>query len=135
MHSDKTGLALVADKVSLLAVMGGKYPASGTSGPECNLCGGGRNPHNQRVAAAASSYVASHWPASSRIIWSGFEVGLQVQSGGAGFQRCDVARAHDPVTAAMVSYEGGANRSRWPCTSAYGSIMAGSLEACARQLW
>ena len=113
VHSDKTGLALVADKVSLLAVMGGKYPASGTSGPECNLCGGGRNPHNQRVAAAASSYVASHWPASSRIIWSGFEVGLQVQSGGAGFQRCDVARAHDPVTAAMVSYEGGANRSRF----------------------
>ena len=71
------GLALVAEKVSLLAVMGAKFPKS-DGFPECNVCGGGRNKHNQLVASAASSYVAAHWPASSQLIWSGFEVGVQV---------------------------------------------------------
>lgn len=111
-HSALDGKALVGEKVFLLAVMGGKFPASGGS-PECNVCGGGRNEHNHLVASAASSYVAANWPTTSSIIWSGFEVGVQVQSGGAGFQHCPVASESSPVKAAMVSFEGGPNKSRF----------------------
>ena len=51
----------MAQKVRLLAVMGGMYP----EGKECNLMGGGDQGfglHNHHVASAASSYVAAHWP-------------------------------------------------------------------------
>jgi inosine-uridine nucleoside N-ribohydrolase len=102
--SPLNGYELVAKKVKLLAVMGGIYP----NGTECNLCGGGSNEHNHLVASAASSYVAENWP--TKIIWSGGEVGVQVQSGGAGFQRCAVATEQNPVVAAMVSYENRPNK-------------------------
>lgn len=115
--SPLTGKELVADKVFRLAVMGAKfgskYPPSSDGFPECNVCGGGRNAHNHDVASAASSFVASNWPSSSELIWSGFEVGFMIQSGGAGFQKCPVADASSPVKAAMVSYEGGPNKSRY----------------------
>ena len=90
--SNLTGMDLIERKVKLLAVMGGTYPQSGDA-PECNVCGGHRNEHNHEVASAASSFVAKSWPQTSQLIWSGFEVGFQVQTGGAGFQeRCpDVA--------------------------------------------
>eukprot|EP00966_Prymnesium_polylepis_P143294 3307862-Prymnesium_polylepis.1 len=110
--SPLNGTALVAEKVSLLAVMGGKYPAS-KGNPECNVCGGLRNEHNHVVASAAAAYVAAHWPASSFLLWSGFEVGFEVQSGGARFQKCPVATPSNPVRAAMVSYEGGTDMSRY----------------------
>ena len=124
-HSPLAGLELVRQKVALLAVMGGKYGGlhgGHSGGPACNLCGGGKNAHNQKTASAASSYVAAHWPPESKIIWLGFEVGVMVQSGGAGFQKCDVAEEcrsipwtpHcDPGAAAMITYEKGANRSRF----------------------
>ena len=89
--------------------MGGKYP----NGTECNLCGGGSNSHNHFVASAASSYVAAHWPSTSSILWSGAGIGVQVHSGGAGFQRCGVASSKNPVKIAMVSFEGGPNKSRF----------------------
>lgn len=86
--SNLDGWHLVAKKVKLLAVMGGVYP-NATTFAECNVCGGGSNDHNHVVASAASSYVAENWPPQSKIIWSGFEVGFNVQTGGAGFQeRC-----------------------------------------------
>lgn len=124
-HSPLSGLELVRQKVRLLAVMGGKFGGlhgSHGGGPACNLCGGGKNVHNSETASAASSYVAAHWPRESQIIWSGFEVGVDVQSGGAGFQRCAVAQACqegpltarcDPCAAALIAYEKGANRSRF----------------------
>ena len=102
-HSPLRGRDLVAQKVFVLAIMGGKYP----SGKECNVMGGGDQGfglHNHYVASAASSYVAANWPSSSKLIWSGGECGVQVQSGGAGFQRkCpDVADPkHNPCAAAM----------------------------------
>ena len=122
----------MAQKVALLAVMGGKYPGS-NGHPECNLCGGGSNQHNHLVASAASSYVAAHWPSQSKLLWSGFNVGLKVQSGGAGFQKCAVATQANPVRAAMVSYEGGPNKSRFswdPLTTliAVRGAAAGSCE-------
>jgi len=122
-YSPLRGHDLVARKVVVLAVMGGVYPEA-TSFAECNVCGGGRNQHNALTASNASSYVAANWPSESKLIWSGFEVGVQVQSGGAGFQRCKVATvcketpwttACDPCAAAMISYENGPNKSRCDC--------------------
>ena len=124
-YSPMSGLELVRQKVKLLAVMGGKFGGiHGQHGgaAECNLCGGLRNAHNHQTASAASSYVADDWPAESKLVWSGFEVGVSIQSGGIGFQRCAVAAECrqtptaarcDPCAAAMIKYEGGANRSRF----------------------
>ena len=89
--------------------MGGAYP----HGYECNLMGGGSNKHNHEVAAAASSYVAAHWPPESKLIWSGFEVGFRVQTGGARFQKCKAATVANPCRGAMVNYEGGPDKSRY----------------------
>ena len=38
---------------------------------------------------------------------------FQVQSGGAGFQKCAVATDNNPVEVAMVNYEHGPNKSRF----------------------
>ena len=114
-HSALRGRELVARKVATLAVMGGAYPKGG----ECNLQGGGDQGfglHNHYVASAASGYVASNWPSSSRLIWSGAEVGAGVQSGGAGFQkRCPAVAdpTTNPCAVAMIAYEGGPDRSRY----------------------
>ena len=64
VYSSFTGHALVASKVRLLAVMGGKYPSSGTSA-ECNLCGCYHNADSmsKATAARASAYVFDNWPA------------------------------------------------------------------------
>lgn len=125
-HSPLNGLDLVRQKVKLLAVMGGKYGGmhgAHGGGAECNLCGGGRNVHNLATASAASSYVAAQWPMESKLIWSGFEVGVSVQSGGSAFQeKCAVAAECkqnpnitqcDPCAAALISYYGAPNRSRY----------------------
>jgi hypothetical protein len=130
-YSPLDGSELVRQKVKLLAVMGGKYGGmhgSHAGGPACNLCGGcgfaarSYNVHNHLTASAASSYVADHWPSESKLIWSGFEVGVSIQSGGSGFQRCAVAAACkqsqnssqcDPCAAAMINYEGGPDKSRF----------------------
>jgi len=110
-HSSLNGRDLIEQKVRLLAVMGGRFPASGLHA-ECNLCGGQSNRHNQGVASAASSFVARHWPAASEILWSGFEVGMQVRTGGARFQKCATAAvARNPVAAAIVNYRGGPDQS------------------------
>eukprot|EP00966_Prymnesium_polylepis_P137852 3185830-Prymnesium_polylepis.1 len=124
-HSKLHGLELVRRKVRQLTVMGGKFGGMHgrhSGGPACNLCGGARNENNRATASAAAGYVAANWPPESKLIWLGFEVGVMVQSGGAGFQRCSVAAdcrttpwtpSCDPCAAAMVTYEKGANRSRF----------------------
>ena len=137
-YSPLNGRDLVAQKVALLAVMGGAYPR----GTECNLMGGGDQGfglHNHEVASAASSYVAAHWPTSSKIIWDGYEVGIEVQSGGAGFQkRCPSVAdpKYNPCAAAMINYERGPNKSRYawdPLTTlvAVKGAAAGSTVECS----
>jgi inosine-uridine nucleoside N-ribohydrolase len=125
-HSPLRGRDLVAQKVKLLAVMGGQYP----SGKECNLMGGGSNEHNHLVASAASSYVAAHWP--TKIVWSGARMGV-VQSGGAGFQKCAVATTANPIRAAMISYEHGPNRSRcsWDPLTTLVAVRGAAAASCA----
>ena len=97
-------------KVYLLAVMAGTYPYDDF--PECNMSGGCCNQHNSQVSSEASYYVSENWPSESKILWSGFEVGVEVISGGPDFQQCDVATLQNPVVVAMIEYMGSPNVGR-----------------------
>jgi inosine-uridine nucleoside N-ribohydrolase len=109
-HSPLTGVELVAKKVKVLAVMGGKYPKSDGQ-PECNLCGCAHaDTGSAATAAAASGYVFSHMPPEVKILFSGFEVGLKVQTG-ARLSTC--ADATNPCRQAMLNYEHGPGKSRF----------------------
>jgi inosine-uridine nucleoside N-ribohydrolase len=75
-HSPLAGPELIAKKVKLLAVMGGKYPTScpgGKCGCECNFCAvyndGGQD---HVVASAASAFTFANWPREVKILFSGF---------------------------------------------------------------
>jgi hypothetical protein len=70
-HSALSGRDLVAQKVKLLAVMGGRYTEP--VAVECNLAGGGGDDH--RTGAADSAYVYSHWPPNVRLLFDGFNMG------------------------------------------------------------
>jgi purine nucleosidase len=67
-YSTKTGVDLVKDKVVLWSCMGGDYP----SGNEWNF-----NNYSE-----SSSYAVANWP--GRVIFSGFELGDNITSGGCG---------------------------------------------------
>ena len=106
-----------ACQVFLLAAMAGTYPSSGILLSECNMSGGLPWPlsnwHNKHVGSSASSYVSENWPAESKILWSGSEVGLRVVTGGSEFQECEVATNENPVLVALVTYMGGPNKGRF----------------------
>ena len=123
------GLALVERKVKLLAVMGGKYPSSVGQGAECNVCGGGGQDH--AVGSAASSYVMAKWPRSVRLLWSGFNVGAPVQSGG---RLTTCAPASNPCRQAFIDQMGAGNsRDSWdPLTTliAVRGAAAGHMAEC-----
>jgi galactose mutarotase-like enzyme/inosine-uridine nucleoside N-ribohydrolase len=109
-HSALSGYDLISLKVKLLAVMGGKYPSSGTS-PECNLCGCAHaDSRSAATASRASSYVIEHWPQNVQVLYNGFNVGLEVQSGGVLSSCTNVS---NPARAAFINYEGGPNKSRF----------------------
>jgi inosine-uridine nucleoside N-ribohydrolase len=112
--SPLSGFDLVARKVKLLAVMGGKYPKSGSSGAECNLCGcyNGASAAAAATASKAAAYVFGdgHLPSAVRVIFSGFNVGVQVQSGG---RLSSCAPDTNPCRRAFLDYEGGPNKSRF----------------------
>mmetsp|Transcript_84479 Transcript_84479/g.273132 ORF Transcript_84479/g.273132 Transcript_84479/m.273132 type:complete len:288 (+) Transcript_84479:90-953(+) len=100
-HSHLSGRDLVARKVAVLAVMGGAYPSSGAL-CECNFCALRSVDH--QVAVEASAYVVKHMPPEVKIIFSGFEVGVAVQSG-AALSSC--APESNPCRRAYINYEGG----------------------------
>ena len=112
--SPLSGLDLVAQKVVLLAAMAGTYPSSAleTSNhrrkaarlPECNMCGcyNGADATSAATAAKASEYVYSHMPSSVKIVFSGFEVGLQVHTG-ARLEHC--ATEANPCRRAFMDYK------------------------------
>jgi hypothetical protein len=88
--------------VKLLAVMGGKYPSSAGEGCECNFCAiyndGGQD---HKVGSAAASFVFANMPPEVKILYSGFDVGVQVHSGGA---LTECAPTSNPCRAAYISY-------------------------------
>mmetsp|Transcript_55366 Transcript_55366/g.154214 ORF Transcript_55366/g.154214 Transcript_55366/m.154214 type:complete len:367 (-) Transcript_55366:65-1165(-) len=109
-HSPLDGRELVARKVRLLAVMGGRYPTSGDQ-PECNFCGCAWNADktSAATAAAASAYVVSHMPSSVKMVFSGVEVGREVHTG-AVLSTC--SPRHNPCRQAFMDYSRD-NRNYW----------------------
>ena len=105
-HSPLTGRELVAEKVTLLAVMAGDYPWGGM---ECNACGcyNGADAMSKATAAAASSYVAANTPSSVRVIYLGFRDGDQVRTG-AVMATC--ASAANPCRHALEDFH---HRAHW----------------------
>ena len=71
-------------------------------------CYNGADEESKETASHASSYVAANWPAP--LVWSGFEVGVAVQSGG---RLSSCAPASNPCRAALENFEGGPNKSRF----------------------
>ena len=128
-HSPLSGFDLVAVKVKVLAVMGGKYPTSG-SNPECNLCGCVHGSQEARAtAAAASGYVFANMPPNVKIMFSGFEIGVKVFSGA---RLSDCQPASNPCRAAMISYEGGPNRNRysWDPLNTLAAVRGAAAASC-----
>lgn len=127
-YSDLWGKELFRDKVKRLAVMGGKYPTSyGTGFAECNFCGG----TTDHIVASHDTYdTFSQIPSEVQVIFSGFEVGVEVQSGG---RLSDCAAESNPCRAAYIDYEGGPNKSRfsWDPLTTLVAVRGASAAACS----
>lgn len=78
------------------------------------------------ASAAASAYVFSHWPASVKIIFSGGELGSQVQTAGPIY---DCAPVSNPARLALIDYVGyGNTRPSWdPLTTVVAVLGAASM--------
>ncbi|CZT11067.1 uncharacterized protein RCO7_10163 [Rhynchosporium graminicola] len=104
-YSHLSGRDLITKKVSQLVVMGGRYP----SGSEYNFFGDD---------PLATAHVINTWPSQVPIVFSGGEIGENVQSGGLLARD---APEDDPVRAAYRWYVGyNQTRSSWdPLTVLY----------------
>ncbi|KAH8677672.1 inosine/uridine-preferring nucleoside hydrolase [Xylariales sp. PMI_506] len=101
-YSPLAGPELIAAKVAELVVMGGGYP----SGHEFNFWGDD---------PAVTAHVVNNW--KGRMTFSGFELGLNVTSGGPLMRD---GPAGDPVRQAYVYYTYGTPRFSWdPLTVLY----------------
>ncbi|KAL1519686.1 hypothetical protein AB1Y20_023196 [Prymnesium parvum] len=130
-HSRLNGYDLFSRKVRLLSVMGGRYPNS-SLGCECNFCAIYNGGADHGIASRAAAYVIAHLPPSVQVIYSGVEVGLEVQSGG---RLSDCAPPANPCRQAYIDYEGGPRRSRYswdPLTTlaAVRGVHAASCREC-----
>ena len=122
-HSPLSGTDLVAKKVKVLAAMAGAYPnlhapgvvaamagaypnqrAPGGVTKECNMCGcyNGADAKSSATAGGSSAYVYSNMPASVKLVFSGFEVGVNVRSG-AVLETC--APVSSPCRQAFMDYK------------------------------
>jgi purine nucleosidase len=91
--SPLTGSQLVARKVRMLVQMAGCYPNPAIA------CAGAADPENNMVGnPAAAADVAANWP--TKIVWSGYEVGHQVESG----QLIWGTETSSPVRAAYTAF-------------------------------
>ena len=95
---------------AMAAAAHGDAEMHGGLGCECNFCAAYNGGIDHAAASAASARVLARVPSSVEVVYSGLEVGLRVQSGGA-LSRC--APAADPCRQAFVDYEGGPGRSRF----------------------
>ena len=87
-HSPLTGAELVARKVKGIGVMGGGYPTHPAFGGEWNFAGGhspdaccSKPPCPTHCTATWTYDWISHWPSSVPIMFSGFEMGVQIMTG------------------------------------------------------
>ena len=81
------------------------------------------------TASEAASYVVEHWPKSVPIRFSGFEIGINVQSGGEPLSNMPV---DNPCRAAYVNFEGGLNKSRyrWDPLNTLAAVRGPSAAGC-----
>jgi len=109
--SSLSGVDLVRKKVRMLAWMGGKYPSSNGSSPEWNFG------HNG--IGNSTKYVYDNWPAEVPIAFSGFELGVDVLSGGV---MTKALPDNNPCRKAYIDFVGpNNNRSSWDLiTTMYG---------------
>ena len=129
--SPLAGPALVALKVKQLFVMGGKYPSSADAAPECNLCGcAWAGKRDADTSSAAAHWVVAHWPPSVRLVFSGFNIGVKVQSGGTPLSNMP---ADNPCRAAYVNYEGGPGKSRfsWDPLNTLAAVRGATAAHCS----
>lgn len=107
-YSPLSGVELVAAKVKDLHVMGGQFPSSG-GGAEFNFA----------LDPSAAAYVNDHWP--TRLVFSGFEVGVNVYTGGT---LSSTTPANNVVRKSYELYLGCSNCSRpsWDLTSVYHAV-------------
>lgn len=129
--SPLAGPALVALKVKQLFVMGGKYPSSADAAPECNLCGcAWASKRDAGTSSAAAQYVVAHWPPSVRLVFSGFNIGIKVQSGGTPLSNMP---ADNPCRAAYVNFEGGPDKSRfsWDPLNTLAAVRGAAAAHCS----
>jgi len=112
-HSDLSGKDLVAQKVTELVVMGGRYP----SGLEFNFA----------FDAVSTKAVLDGWPASIPITFSGYELGSKIFS---GKRFPELAEEGSPVLAAYQWYGDRCNTTRAsydPVTVLYGVFGLGEV--------
>lgn len=116
-HSPLSGIELVAQKVKALYVMGGMF--SGGGGVSCNLSGGVGSDH--AAGTASSVYAFTHWPASVQIVFSGFEVGVKVHTGGPIY---DCVPESNPARQAFIDFVGyGNTRPSWDPLTTMASVL------------
>lgn len=124
-YSPLSGYDLFGQKVKVLGVMGGTYPNSG-GGAECNFCGGGGQDH--ATGSAASAYVVSHLPPGVRVMFSGFNVGVNVYSG-AALTSC--APAGNPCRQAYIDFNGpNGNRNSWDPLTVVAAVRGAQSMSC-----
>ncbi len=102
-HSHLSGRDLVDQKVKLLSVMGGAFPA----GTEWNFQ---QDPEAARV-------VTQHWP--SPIIFSGFEIGYPIMTGKSLSRK---SGPDNPVRKAYELYTEGMDRQSWNQTAVLAGV-------------
>lgn len=133
-HSQLNGRELVAQKVKLLAVMGGEYPSSDGLPKGCNFCGCAfGDKASSATAAAAANFVMAEMPEGVKIIFVGDSLGRAVISGGL-LSAC--APAGNPCRQAYLDYAGTAGKGRysWDLLTTLASVrgaQAVGLEECS----
>ena len=98
-YSNMSGLDLVAAKVAHVVIMGGHYPSSKEHRAEWNFGGGG----NATVAGDMAKRAIESIPPNVSVIFSGYEVGASIFSGG---QLTDCADISSPCRQAYIDLQG-----------------------------
>ena len=108
--SNATGAQLLAAKVRLLAIMGGRFGGDyGGAWEECNVCECDRW-RGGCASSESAQFALAHLPASLRVLYLGQEVGLRVMHG-AALTTC--ASDDNPARQAYIDYLQGPYRDRF----------------------
>mmetsp|Transcript_63252 Transcript_63252/g.133451 ORF Transcript_63252/g.133451 Transcript_63252/m.133451 type:complete len:371 (-) Transcript_63252:57-1169(-) len=124
--SDLSGAELLAAKVKSMVCMGGYFPTSGTK-HEWNFCGGNfpvlSSP--DPVSCEATNFTLAELPTSIDVVFSGFDVGNYIETGGI-MTTC--APVDSPCRQAYIDRQGpGKNRQSWDPVTVLAGILGVSI--------